>query len=147
MHHVLRPYHVLAWDWVVDPIDLNSNLSVKYVHPKQHIADILTNGSFAREKRNELVNLFGVLPESSDRRPISVVAALVPFAHKMAQRSRLSTDQVSKFESASSKSMPEGKRAFALAAVKLQKSSPLISAQEKDAIRCPRPEEPRRGIG
>ena len=40
------------------------------------------------------MNLFGVLPESFDRSRFSVVAALVPFAHKMAKRSRHSTDEV-----------------------------------------------------
>ena len=52
---------------------------------------------------------------------------------EMAKRSRYSIDDVSKFEGASSTSIPAGKRAFAIAAARHQKSSLLISAQEKSS--------------
>ena len=67
--------------------------------------------------------LFGIVPECLHRSPFSVVAALVPLAHQM--------DEASKFSGASSKSNPLGKRVLALAAVRLEKSSLLILAQEK----------------
>ena len=51
--------------------------------------------------------------------------------HQMAKRSCPSADEASKFTGTSSKSMPESKRVHALAAVRHDKSSPVISAQEK----------------
>ena len=48
--------------------------------------------------------------------------------------SHLFIDEVAKFEGASSKSIAQGKRAFALAAVRHRESSLLISAQEKTQI-------------
>ena len=49
----------------------------------------------------------GIVPEPFHRSPFSLVAALVPSAHTMAKRSRHSVDEVSKFEGASSKSVPD----------------------------------------
>ena len=106
-----------------------------------------TKGSFTRGKRNELMILFGIVPESFPRCPFSVVAALGPSAQDVANRSRHSIDDVSKFEGASLKSMPDGKMALALAAVRHQKSSPFHLSSRTDAIRCPRRAEPRPGIG
>ena len=48
-----------------------------------------------------------------------------------ANRSHHPTDEATILERASSKSIPEGQRAFVLAAVRHQKSSPLSPAQEK----------------
>ena len=115
---------------------LTSNISVKYVHSNQQIADILTKGSFACDRRNELMMiLFDSVSEpffSIHCSPFSVVAALAPLAHELAKREkRHSLDEASKFEGTSATSIPEGKRAFALVAVRHQKSSPLFSAQEE----------------
>ena len=71
--------------------------------------------------------LFGFVPESDRLSPWSVVAT----ARQMAKRSRPFTDEASKHTGASSQSKPVGKRVLALAAVRQEKSSPLISAQEK----------------
>ena len=79
--------------------------------------------------------------------PHVVVASLVPFARKMAKRNRHSVDEVSKFECASSTSVPEGKRAFALAAVRNQRSSLLIPAQEKTQSDVKGQENPRQTSG
>ena len=73
----------------------------------------------------------GEVPESFYRSPFSVVAALVPLAQQMAKRSRPFTDEASKYTGAPSKSKPVGKRVLTLAAVRHEKSSLLISAQEK----------------
>ena len=64
--------------------------------------------------------------ESYYRSPFSVVAALVPPAQQMAKRSHPFTDEASKYQGASSKSKPVGKRVLALAAVRHGQSSPLI---------------------
>ena len=69
--------------------------------------------------------------ESCRRSPFSVVTTLVLPAYHMAKRSHPFIDEASKFTGASSKSKPEGKRVLALAAVGDEKSSPLISAQQK----------------
>ena len=63
--------------------------------------------------------------------PFSVHATLVPLAQQMAKRSGPFTDEASNDTGASSKSKPESKRVLALASVRHEKSSPLISAQEK----------------
>ena len=73
----------------------------------------------------------GRVPESFQRSPFSVVAALVPPAQQMAKRSRPCTEEASKYTGASSQSKPEGKRVLALGAVRHRKSSPLITVQEK----------------
>ena len=73
----------------------------------------------------------------------------------MVERCRPFTDEASKYTGASSKSKPVGKKVLALAAVRHEKSSPLISAEEKtrsdvksqenpgqpsgDQIACPSP--------
>ena len=67
MRHVLRTYRVNL-DWLLDKNNLNANIH-------QQIADNPTEGSFTRDKKNGLVNLFGMVPESFDRSPFSVVAA------------------------------------------------------------------------
>ena len=71
----------------------------------------------------------GRVPESFHRSPCSVVAALVPLAQQMAERIHSFTDDASKHTGASPK--PAGKGDLALASVGHQKSSLLISAQEK----------------
>ena len=65
------------------------------------------------------------------RSPCSVVAALVPLAHQTAKRSHPVTDAASTCTGASSKSKPDGKRVLALAAVRHQKSSSLISLSSR----------------
>ena len=78
--------HRVSLDWLFERIHQNSNISVKYVHTHQQIAEIFTKSSFAREKWKESINLFGTVLESSDLSPFSVVAALVPSAHQVAKK-------------------------------------------------------------
>ena len=63
------------------------------------------------------------------------------------KRSHTFNDEASNYTGASSQSKREGKRVLALVAVRHQKKSPSISAQEKDAIRSHRLGESRSGIG
>ena len=113
----------------------------------QQITDILRKGSFSRVVRNELMTLFGIVSESFNRSSPSVVATLVPCAHKMAKTSRHSREEDSGVSGASSKPNPEGNRAFALAAVRHQKKLTTDLCSRKDAVRCPEPGTPRPGFG
>ena len=62
----------------LDSLNLDSNISVTYLHTHQQITDILTEGSFSRDKWNDLMILFGIVPASfSTEAHFSVVAALV----------------------------------------------------------------------
>ena len=81
------------------------------------------------------------------RNPFSAVGALVLLAHQTAKRSRHSFDEVSKFEGASSTSVPGGKRAYALAAVRHQKSAPRVSAQGQTQSDVNGQENPGQGVG
>ena len=90
--------------------------------------------------------LFGV-SESYHRSPFSVVSTLVPPAQQMAKRSRPSADEASKCKGALSKSKPAGKIVLALAAVRHEKSSPLISAQEKTQSNAEGQEKPSQASG
>ena len=60
MRHVART-HLVNLDWLVDSVNLDSNISVKHVHTNQQIADFVTT-SLTRDKWNELIILFGCLP-------------------------------------------------------------------------------------
>ena len=80
---------------------------------------------------NQMMTLRGGNFGQDHRGSFAVGAVLVPLVLEMATRSHHSVDGLLKFEGASSNPVPEGQRAFALAAVRHQKSSPLISAQEK----------------
>ena len=68
----------------------------------------------------------GKVPESFHRSPFSVVAALP--AQQMAKRSRPFTDEASKY---TGEPKQVCKRVLALVAVRYEKSSPLISAEEE----------------
>ena len=103
-----------------------------------NIGNIFRGSAHQIRGNGDVITIRGCNNSQDYRRPFSVVAALVPLARKLAQRRRHSVDEFSKFEGASSKSIPEGKRALALAAAPHQKSSPLISAQEKSQsdVKC-----------
>ena len=79
--------------------------------------------------------------------PFSVVAALLPPAQQMAKRSHTITDEASKYTGVSLQSNPEGKRVLALASAQHQKSSPLISIQEKTQADLQVQENPAQALG
>ena len=130
MRHV-SPVASCALDWLFQRVSLESNVSVRYVHTNQRIADISAKGSFTREKWDELMILIGKVSEFHHCSHHSIVATLFLLVHKMAKRSRPSVDEASKFTSASSNSKPACKRILALAAVRHHGSSPLSVAQKK----------------
>ena len=48
MRHVSRTHRV-ALDWLVDRINLDSKIQIKYIDTKNQLADILTKGRFTRD--------------------------------------------------------------------------------------------------
>ena len=116
--------HRLNLEWLSDRVNMDLKISVTNVHSRQHIADMSTKGSLTSCKWNELMILFCAVPESFHHSPFSVVAALVLLSHPF-------THEASNYSGASSKSKPVGKKGSVLAAVRHERSSPLISGQEK----------------
>ena len=71
-------------------------MSARYVHTNPQVADIVTKGSFQTATWNELMHVSGSVQNLSTAAHVSDVAALAPLAHKMAKRSRRSSDEISK---------------------------------------------------
>ena len=130
MCHVSRTHRV-NWDWHFERVNVNSNISLKYVHTYQQIAHMSTKGSFTRDKWDEPMIVFGVVSESFHRSHMSTVAVSIPPSQAVAKRNHPFTDEASKYAGTSSKSQPDGKRVLPPASVRHQKSSPSISAEEK----------------
>ena len=59
MRHVSRTHRV-ALDWLVDRINLDPKIQIKYIDTKNQLADILTKGSFTRDEWNHLLCLFNI---------------------------------------------------------------------------------------
>ena len=57
MRHISRTRRV-NFDWIFDRINLDSGTQIKYVNTRKQIADILTKGSFSRERWLQLTQLF-----------------------------------------------------------------------------------------
>ena len=49
MRHVSRTHRV-ALDWLLDRINLDPKIQIKYVNAQNQLADILTNSSFTRDE-------------------------------------------------------------------------------------------------
>ena len=64
MRHVSRTHRV-ALDWLLDRINLDPEIHIKYVDTKYQLADILTKGSFTRDEWNNLFHLFNISHLSS----------------------------------------------------------------------------------
>ena len=64
MRHVSRTHRV-ALDWLFDRINLDTKIQIKYMDTKNQLADILTKGSFTRDKWNHLLCLFNISHFSS----------------------------------------------------------------------------------
>ena len=58
--HVSRTHRV-DLDWLLDRINLCPGVQTKCVDTNQEIADILTQGSFSRERRSQLTQLFNLV--------------------------------------------------------------------------------------
>ena len=57
MRHVSRTHRV-ALDWLLDRINVEPMIQIKYVDTKNQLADLLTKGSFTRDDWNHLLCLF-----------------------------------------------------------------------------------------
>ena len=64
MRHVSRTHRV-ALDWLVDRINLDSKIQIKYIDTKNQLADILTMANFTRDEWNHLLCLFNISHFSS----------------------------------------------------------------------------------
>ena len=64
MRHVSRTHRV-ALDWLVDRINLDPKIQIKYIDTKNQLADILTKGNFTRDEWNHLLCLFNISHFSS----------------------------------------------------------------------------------
>ena len=60
MRHVSRTHRV-ALDWLIDRINLDPKIQIKFVDTKNQLADILTKGSFSRNEWNHLLCLFNIM--------------------------------------------------------------------------------------
>ena len=59
MRHVSRTHRV-ALDWLVDRINLDSKIQIRYLDTKHQLADILTKGNFTCDEWNNLLHLFNI---------------------------------------------------------------------------------------
>ena len=57
MRHVSRTHRV-ALDWLFDRINLDPNIQIKNIDTKNQLADMLTEGNFARDEWKHLLRLF-----------------------------------------------------------------------------------------
>ena len=64
MRHVSRTHRV-ALDWLFDRINLDPRFRTRYIDTKRQVADILTQGNFTRDERNNLLHLFNISHFSS----------------------------------------------------------------------------------
>ena len=130
MLHVSRT-HRMNLDWLFVRFNLDSNISFKYDHTKQPIVDILTKGSFTRDKWNELMILLVLfLTLITAAHFYSLPPWLCLLSRSRREAVRLLTKPLNE-EVHRHCRKPVGKRVLALSAVRLEKSSPLISAQEQ----------------
>ena len=64
MRHVSRTHRV-ALDWLLDRINLDPKIQIKYSDTTNQLADILTKGNFTRDEWNHLLRLFNISHFSS----------------------------------------------------------------------------------
>ena len=64
MRHVSRTHRV-ALDWLIDRINLDPKIQIRYIDTKHQLADILTKGNFTRDEWNHLLCLFNISHFSS----------------------------------------------------------------------------------
>ena len=64
MRHVSRTHRV-ALDWLLDRINLDSKIQIKYIDTKNQLADILTKENFTRDEWNHLLTFFNISHFSS----------------------------------------------------------------------------------
>ena len=86
MRHVSRTHRV-ALDWLLDRINLDSKIQIKYIDTKSQLADILTKGNFTRDEWNHLFNLFNI----SHSRSTACTAAMAKRSQQESGEERVTT--------------------------------------------------------
>ena len=81
MRHVSRTHRV-ALDWLLDRINLDPKIQIKYIDTKNQLADILTKGNFTRDEWNHLLCLFNISQFSSTK-----------YSEVMSKRKQKDTDE------------------------------------------------------
>ena len=64
MRHVSRTHRV-ALDWLLDRVNLDPKIQIKYIDTKNQLADILTKGNFTRDEWKHLLCFFNISHFSS----------------------------------------------------------------------------------
>ena len=64
MRHVSRTHRVTL-DWLVDRINIDCKIQIRYFDTKHQLADILTKGNFTRDEWTNLLHLFNISHFSS----------------------------------------------------------------------------------
>ena len=64
LRHVSRT-HKVALDWLLNRINLDPKIQIKYIDTKNQLSDILTKGNFTRDEWNHLLCLFNISHFSS----------------------------------------------------------------------------------
>ena len=64
MRHVSST-HRFALDWLFDRINLDPKVQIKYVESTNQLADMLTEGSFTRDERHNLLHLFNIMNDTT----------------------------------------------------------------------------------
>ena len=62
--HVSRTHRV-ALDWLFDSISLDAGIHIKFADTTRQIADVLTEGCFAREQWDRLIGVFNIMDETT----------------------------------------------------------------------------------
>ena len=83
MRHVSRTHRV-AMDWLIDGINLDSKIQIRYIDTKHQLADMLTKGNFARDEWNNLLHLFNISHFSSTC--CAMHSSLISYTKTMAKR-------------------------------------------------------------
>ena len=60
MRHVSRTHRVER-DWLFDKINLDPGIQINCVHTSKQLADILTKGSFSRERCSQWTHIFNLM--------------------------------------------------------------------------------------
>ena len=64
MRHVSRTCRV-PLDWLLERINLDPKIQIRYIDTKHQLSDILTEGKFTRDEWNQLLTLFNIIHFSS----------------------------------------------------------------------------------
>ena len=111
MEHVSGTHRV-ALDWLLERINLDPKIQIRYIDTKNQLADILTKGNFTRDEWNHLLCLFNISHFSST----ACIAAMAKRAQQESGEGRVTaksrpmmnlTARTPSFVSSSTSSNPE----------------------------------------